>query len=274
MSEDRYEELRKLCKDSPLTRDDERALAYRMRLGDQDARDKLITSNLRLVWSIAKHFGTNGNLEDVIFAGIGGLIRAVDHYNPDKGFRVCSYAGNSIRHAIQNSLPDNYTVRLPTYQITMRNRIHSIIHAHMQKTGDEPSNELIVAKLVQGWPDEYKKASFTPERIAECRAAHERTQPTSLGELEITLTAQQPETEESHSFELSTVLQDALSTALTPREYNVIRHRFGIGVPQENLDSVGKRLNLTRERVRQIEQKALQLLNTKPRFRRLYEALA
>jgi len=273
MSEDHYEELRKLCKDSPLTREDERALAYRMRLGDQDARDKLITSNLRLVWSIAKHFGTNGNLEDVIFAGIGGLVKAVDEYNPDKGFRVCSFAGKAISHAIQNSLPDSYTVRLPAYQITMRNRIHSIIHEHEQKTGDEPSNEYIAAKLVHSWPKDYSKTSFTPERIAECRAAHERTQPCSLNELETNLAAQSGDTD-SHQNELSTALQDALTAELTPREYDVIRHRFGIGVPQENLDSVGKRLNLTRERVRQIEHKALQQLTTKPRFRRLYEALA
>lgn len=265
--------LKEIGKTPLLKFEDEIDLAKKYEKGDQKAKDKLIKANLRLVVSIAKKYlGRRLSFLDLIQEGNKGLIRGVEKYDWRRGFKFSTYATWWIRQAITRAIADqSRTIRIPVHMVDHINRFYKIQRKLTQKLGREPKIKEI-AKEMRMTVDEVEnliKISQQPRSLS-----------TPIGDdKETTLEqfvsdANQPSLYDKVSREL---LKDALSKVLdtlSPRERKVLVMRFGLedGKPK-TLEEVGREFKVTRERIRQIEAKAIRKLKHPTRARRLKDFL-
>ena len=233
-----------------------------------EAKNELITRNLRLVVNIAKNYVGRGlPLLDLIQEGNIGLMKAVDKFKYEKGFKFSTYATWWIRQAITRALIDQTkTIRVPVHMMEFYNRVTKASRELTQQLGREPTNEEIAKKLLV----HVRKVEEVFRAIQDPIALQ-----TPIGDEDTELedfigdkTSPSPYSD-AERIETSEQIQRVLRT-LTPKEETVVRMRFGIGVDRDHtLEEVGRYLSITRERVRQIEAKALRKLKHPSRLRAL-----
>ena len=265
--------LKEIGKIPLLTTEDEIELAKQMELGNEEAQKRLAEANLRLVVSIAKRYvGRGMQFLDLIQEGNLGLIKAVEKFDYRKGYKFSTYATWWIRQAITRSIADQArTIRIPVHMVETINRLVRTSRQLLQELGREPTMEEIGARV-----------DMPPERVAEIL---------KMSQEPVSLETPIGEEEDSHLGDfiqddnvavpqeaaaytlLHEQLMEVLNT-LTEREQKVLRLRFGIddGRPR-TLEEVGRQFHVTRERIRQIEAKALRKLRHPSRSRKLKDYL-
>jgi RNA polymerase primary sigma factor len=265
--------LKEIGKVPLLTADEEIELAKKMEDGDEIASRKLAEANLRLVVSIAKRYVGRGMLFlDLIQEGNLGLIKAVEKFNYRKGFKFSTYATWWIRQAITRAIADQArTIRIPVHMVETINKLIRVSRQLLQELGREPAPEEIAEEM-----------GLTVEKVREIlKIAQEPVSlETPIGEEEDSHLGDfipdddAPAPAESAAFTLlKEQLLDVLDT-LTPREEKVLRLRFGLDDGKaRTLEEVGKEFNVTRERIRQIEAKALRKLRHPSRSKKLKDYL-
>ncbi|NLV50504.1 MAG: RNA polymerase sigma factor RpoD [Clostridiales bacterium] len=265
--------LKEIGKVNLLTPEEEISLAQRMAEGDEEAGRLMAEANLRLVVSIAKRYVGRGMLFlDLIQEGNLGLIKAVEKFDHTKGYKFSTYATWWIRQAITRSIADQArTIRIPVHMVETINKVIRVSRQLLQELGHDPSPEEVAEEMnmpVEKIRDILKIAQEpvsleTP--IGEEEDSH-------LGDFIEDEGASEPSEAASFTFlreQLMTVLQ-----TLTPREEKVLRLRFGIEDGRtRTLEEVGKEFNVTRERIRQIEAKALRKLRHPSRSKKLKDFL-
>lgn len=256
-----------------LSADDEIELAMRIENGDEEAKRRLAEANLRLVVSIAKRYVGRGMLFlDLIQEGNMGLIKAVEKFDHQKGFKFSTYATWWIRQAITRAIADQArTIRIPVHMVETINKLIRVSRQLLQELGREPSPEEIAAEM-----------DLSTEKVREImKIAQEPVSlETPIGEEDDSHLGDFIEDQEAlapadaAAYELlKEQLEDVLDT-LTEREENVLRLRFGLDDGRtRTLEEVGKVFGVTRERIRQIEAKALRKLRHPSRSKRLKDFL-
>lgn len=265
--------LREIGKVPLLTADQEVELAKRMEVGDDDAKQTLVDSNLRLVVSIAKKYIGRGMLFlDLIQEGNLGLIRAVEKFDYHKGFKFSTYATWWIRQAITRAIADQArTIRVPVHMVETINKMVRISRQLVQRLGREPLDEEIAAEM------EIETARVEEiRRIAQLPVSLE----TPIGEEEDSQLGDfiedrdLPSPEESAAGHLLREQIEEMLDALSGREREVLYFRFGLEDGRSyTLEEVGKKFGVTRERIRQIEAKALRKLRHPSRSKKLRDFL-
>jgi RNA polymerase primary sigma factor len=266
--------LREIGKIPLLKSADEISLAQRNEKGDRKAKKKLTESNLRLVVSIAKKYVMRGlSLLDLIQEGNQGLIRAVEKYDWRKGYKFSTYATWWIRQAITRAIADQArTIRIPVHMVETINKLIRTQRQLMQSLGREPTAEEIAAAM----------GEMTAHRVREIlKIAQDTTSlETPVGDEEDSMLGDfiadtsQPSPIEAASRELLKENIEEVLATLTDREAKVLRMRFGLdGKNPMTLEEVGKEFGVTRERIRQIEAKALRKLKHPSRRKKLQDYL-
>jgi len=233
-----------------------------------EAKNELITRNLRLVVNIAKNYVGRGlPLLDLIQEGNIGLMKAVDKFKYEKGFKFSTYATWWIRQAITRALIDQTkTIRVPVHMMEFYNRVTKASRELTQQLGREPSNEEIAKKLAV--PTRKVEEVFRAIQDPIALQTPVGDEDTELEDFIGDKNSPSPYSDAERN-EISEQMQQVLKT-LTPKEERVIRMRFGIGVDRDHtLEEVGRHLSITRERVRQIEAKALRKLKHPSRLKAL-----
>ena len=252
--------LKEIGKIPLLTTEAEIALAKRMELGDKEAGKRLAEANLRLVVSIAKRYvGRGMQFLDLIQEGNLGLIKAVEKFDYTKGYKFSTYATWWIRQAITRSIADQArTIRIPVHMIETINRMNRITRQVLQETGVEPDSRQL-AEIMQLPEDKILKIMKIAKEPISMETPIGDDDDSHLGDfLEDTMTVAPSEAVQNTS--LSDTVRQVLDS-LSPREAKVLRMRFGIEMPSDHtLEEVGKQFDVTRERIRQIETKALRKL--------------
>lgn len=261
--------LREIGKIPLLTAEEEIRLAEEISQGNQAARDRLIVANMRLVVSIAKHYvGRGMPLLDLIQEGYSGLIKAVEKFDHKKGYKFSTYATWWIRQSITRAIADQArTIRIPVHMVETISKVKKAQNVLLHKNGHEPTIDEISKEL-----------NMPPERVREViRIAQD---PVSL---------EAPVGEEEDSYlgdfipdedapapidaAMQSVFRDELNKALDTlpeRERDVLKFRYGIGSDRAHtLEEVGREFKVTRERIRQIEAKALRKLRQQSRSKNL-----
>lgn len=256
-----------------LKREEEISLAQGVDRGDKSAKDRLTKSNLRLVVSIAKKYmGRGMSFLDLIQEGNKGLIRAVEKYDWTKGFKFSTYATWWIRQAITRAIADQArTIRIPVHMVETINKLIRTQRKLMQDLGREPTDEEVAEEL-----------GTDPDKVREILKIAQKTTSleTPIGDDEDSLLGDFiPDERQATPYEATSKqlmhenLEEALGS-LTERESKVLRMRFGLdGSKPLTLEEVGKVFGVTRERIRQIESKALRKLRHPSRRRKLQDYL-
>ena len=265
--------LKEIGKVPLLSADEEIELAKRMETGDQEAKKRLAEANLRLVVSIAKRYVGRGMLFlDLIQEGNLGLIKAVEKFDYRKGYKLSTYATWWIRQAITRAIADQArTIRIPVHMVETINKLIRVSRQLLQELGREPTPEEIAAEI-----------NMSEERVREIL---------KISQEPVSLETPIGEEEDSHLGDFIqddnvpvpadaaafTLLREQLGEVLdtlTEREQKVLKLRFGLDDGRaRTLEEVGKEFNVTRERIRQIEAKALRKLRHPSRSRKLKDYL-
>ena len=252
-----------------LTPEEEIDLAIRIADNDQEAKDRLTKANLRLVVSIAKRYVGRGLMFlDLIQEGNLGLIKAVDKFDYTKGFKFSTYATWWIRQAITRAIADQgRTIRIPVHMVETINKVKKTSNMLLHRDGKDPTPEDIAAELSMPI-DKVRDILRISQEPVSLETPIGEEEDSHLGDFIPDEDALSPADAAAMTF-LKTKVNEVLST-LTPREAEVLRLRFGLkdGTPQ-TLEEVGKAFNVTRERIRQIEAKALRKLRHPSRSKHL-----
>ena len=263
--------LREIGKIPLLTYDQELDLAKKVLAGDEAAKQKLAESNLRLVVSIAKKYVGRGMLFlDLIQEGNMGLIKAVEKFDYTKGYKFSTYATWWIRQAITRAIADQArTIRIPVHMVETINRLIRTSRQLLQQNGREPTPEEIA-----------KEMDVSVERVLEIQkiAQDPVSLETPIGEEDdshlgdFIQDEDSPSPQDAASYTMLREQLDEVMSTLTPREAKVLRLRFGLDDGKaRTLEEVGKEFQVTRERIRQIEAKALRKLRHPSRSKKLKE---
>ncbi|NLT62861.1 MAG: RNA polymerase sigma factor RpoD [Clostridiales bacterium] len=265
--------LKEIGKIPLLTPEEEIDLAIRMSMGDEEAKRRMAEANLRLVVSIAKRYVGRGMLFlDLIQEGNLGLIKAVEKFDYTKGYKFSTYATWWIRQAITRAIADQArTIRIPVHMVETINKVIRVSRQLLQELGHDPTPEEIAEEM--GMPvDKVRDILKIAQEPVSLETPIGEEEDSHLGDFIPDEDASEPS--EAASF---TLLKEQLMTVLstlTPREEKVLRLRFGIEDGRtRTLEEVGKEFNVTRERIRQIEAKALRKLRHPSRSKKLRDFL-
>ncbi len=263
---DKY--LQEIGKEDLITVEEEVELAQRIRKGDQEALEKLTKANLRFVVSVAKQYQNQGlSLPDLINEGNLGLIKAAEKFDETRGFKFISYAVWWIRQSILQALAEqSRIVRLPLNQVGSLNKINKAFARFEQEHERAPSAEELAITL-----DIPKEKVSDTLRVSGRHVSVDA--PFADGEdnslLDVLVNSDSPNADRGLINEsLGTEVERALST-LTDREKEIIKYFFGIGSSEMTLEEIGEKFGLTRERVRQIKEKAIRRLRHNSRSKLL-----
>ncbi len=266
--------LREIGKIPLLKPDEELALAYQVKAGNKQAKDKMAEANMRLVVSIAKRYSGRGlDFLDLIQEGNSGLLRAVEKFDPDKGFKFSTYATWWIRQAITRAIADQArTIRIPVHMVETINKLLRTQRRLTQELNREPTNEEIAAAMEM----DVEKVEYVmkiKQDISSLDAGVGRDgedEDSVLGDFIEDEDAASPE--ESAASQLLKEQVQSLLGSLTEREQKILKMRFGLEDGKSHtLEEVGQEFSVTRERIRQIEAKALAKLRKHKDAKKLHE---
>lgn len=265
--------LKEIGRTPLLSADEEVELALRIEQGDQEAKQRLAEANLRLVVSIAKRYvGRGMHLLDLIQEGNMGLMKAVEKFDYQKGFKFSTYATWWIRQAITRAIADQArTIRIPVHMVETINKLIRIQRQLLQDLGREPTPEEIGAEM-ELTPDKVREILKIAQEPVSLETPIGEEDDSHLGDFIEDFEATSPADHAAYEL-LKEQLESVLDT-LTDREENVLRLRFGLDDGRtRTLEEVGKVFGVTRERIRQIEAKALRKLRHPSRSKQLKDFL-
>jgi len=265
--------LKEIGRVALLKAEEEVALAKAIEAGDDEAKHRLTEANLRLVVSIAKKYiGRGMSFLDLIQEGNMGLIRAVEKFDYHKGYKFSTYATWWIRQAITRAIADQArTIRIPVHMVETINKLVRVSRRLLQELGREPTDDEIADEMAIT-PDKVREIIKVSQDPVSLETPIGEEEDSHLGDFVEDKEATSPSDAASLTM-LRTEVEDILDT-LTPRERRVLQLRFGlIDGHQRTLEEVGKRFGVTRERIRQIEAKALRKLRHPTRSKKLKDYL-
>ena len=254
---DKY--LQEIGREELLSVDEEVELAQRIRQGDDRALNRLVCANLRFVVSVAKQYQNQGlSLPDLINEGNVGLIKAAQKFDETRGFKFISYAVWWIRQSILQALAEqSRIVRLPLNQVGSLNKINKAISKFEQDLQRRPSAEEL-SKMLDIDVEKISESVSVNGRHTSLDAPFSDSEDNSL--MDVLTDADAPNTDSSLNQESLSVEVDRALSQLSPRERDILKMFFGIGCQEMTLEEIELKLYLTRERVRQIKEKAIRRL--------------
>jgi len=254
---DKY--LQEIGREELLSVDEEVELAQRIRQGDNKALNRLVCANLRFVVSVAKQYQNQGlSLPDLINEGNVGLIKAAQKFDETRGFKFISYAVWWIRQSILQALAEqSRIVRLPLNQVGSLNKINKAISKFEQDNQRRPSAEEL-SKMLDIDVEKISESVSVNGRHTSLDAPFSDSEDNSL--MDVLTDADAPNTDSSLNQESLSVEVDRALSQLSPRERDILKMFFGIGCQEMTLEEIALKFDLTRERVRQIKEKAIRRL--------------